>query len=45
MAQINVSELQFMADLIDCQATLEKAFTHKNKDIPGHIATPGNNVP
>jgi hypothetical protein len=34
-----------MADLIGCQTTLEKAFADKNKDIPGHIATPGNDVP
>jgi hypothetical protein len=44
-AQFNVSEFQFMADLIGCQTTLEETFTDKNKDIPGHIATPGNNVP
>jgi hypothetical protein len=34
-----------MADLIGCQTTLKKASTHKNKDIPGNIATPGNDVP
>jgi hypothetical protein len=44
-AQLNISEFQFMAYLIGCQTSLEKAFTDKNKDIPGHIATPGNDVP
>jgi hypothetical protein len=34
-----------MADLIGCQTALEKAFADKNKDIPGHIATPGNDAP
>lgn len=33
-----------MTDLIGGQAALEKAFTDKNKDIPGHIATLGNDV-
>jgi hypothetical protein len=35
---------QFMAYLIGCQTALEKAFSDKNKDVPGHIATPGNDV-